>query len=251
MQDERRDILNQVAAGTITAQEGAARLEALESPAAAPNAPAPPAAPPAPSAGAIKQLDVITRFGNTQIIGDPNVASAVAEGPHRARQSGDTMVIEQTPLTDETSFEFTRSYGRVVIPRIDFDRGLTVRVNPELILRTKVQAGNLRIEGVKGPVTTDVKAGNCVVEGFAGPVNLSVMAGNIEARGRLDRGASSVRCQMGEVKVHLDRSSSVRINARSTLGDVAVEGVEDRTLGTGAGTLDIDCTMGNVRVDVV
>jgi hypothetical protein len=55
---------------------------------------------------------------------------------------------------------------------------------------------------------------------------------------------------MGEVMVDLDRTSSVRINARTTLGKVLVEGVQDQVVGTGAGTLEISCTMGDVRVAV-
>jgi len=127
---------------------------------------------------------------------------------------------------------------------------LTVRMNPALALRTTVQAGNLAIEGVKGPLTSDVQAGNCSVVGFEGPVNLAVAAGSLEASGRLDGGASSIRCQMGEVKVKLDKTSSVRINAHTTMGKVSIEGTEGHIIGAGAGTLDIGCTMGDVTVKV-
>jgi hypothetical protein len=125
-----------------------------------------------------------------------------------------------------------------------------VRMNPALALRTTVQAGNLAIEGVKGPLTSDVQAGNCSVVGFEGPVNLAVAAGSLEASGRLDGGASSIRCQMGEVKVKLDKTSSVRINAHTTMGKVSIVGTEDRVIGAGAGTLDIGCTMGDVTLEV-
>src|SRR5262249_16856518 len=117
-------------------------------------------------------------------------------------------------------------------------------------LRTTVQAGNLHIQGIKGPVTGDVQAGNCSIDGFEGPINLTVAAGNLDASGRLDGGLSSIRCQMGEVKLTLDRTSNVRINAHTTMGKVAVEGVRDQVVGTGAGTLDIDCMMGDVKVSV-
>jgi hypothetical protein len=247
MEDLQREILSQVAAGTITAEEGAARLEALES---ATSAPGTTDAPRPASAPTVTRVVVSSRFGNAEIVGDPTVATAVAGGPHRAHQEGDTMVIEQSPLTDDNSFEFNRSYARVAIPGFDFNRKLTVRMNPTLTLRARVQAGNLRIEGIKGDVTSDVQAGNCTVQGFAGRVNLSVAAGNLEASGRLDGGESSIRCQMGEVKVNLDRTSNVRIIARSTLGKVTVEGVKDQVVGTGAGTLQIDCTMGDVQVRV-
>jgi len=56
--------------------------------------------------------------------------------------------------------------------------------------------------------------------------------------------------------VSLARDSSVRINARTTMGKVAIEGdgikrdSRDVTVGTGAGTLDLECTMGNIKVSV-
>jgi len=245
MNDPRREILNQVASGTITAEEGAARLEALES------EPAGEAATPAPVAAAstgIRQVTVNSRFGNTEIVGDPSVATAVADGPHRARQEGDSMVIDQSLLGGETTFEFNRS--RVSIPGFNSRDRLVVRMNPAVALRMRVQAGNVAIRGVKGPITSDVQAGNCTVDGFAGPVNLVVSAGNLEASGRLDGGSSAIRCQMGEVKVNLDKTSNVRISAHTTLGKIEVEGVRDQVIGTGAGTLDISCTMGDVKVSV-
>jgi hypothetical protein len=246
MKDLQREILTQVASGAISAEEGAARLEALES--ETPAEPAPPIAK-APPAG-IRQVTVNSRFGNTEIVGDPTIATAVAEGPHRARQDGDTMVIDQSLVSGETSFEFNRPYARIAIPGFDSHNRLIVRMNPALALRTRVQAGNLRITGVKGPITSDVQAGNCVVEGFAAPVNMSVSAGNLEADGRLDGGTSAIRCQMGEVSVVLDKTSNVRMTTHTTLGKVAVEGVKDQVVGTGAGTLEISCTMGDVRVRV-
>src|SRR5579864_3617472 len=244
MNDPRREILNQVASGTITAEEGAARLEALES---APSDAATATPAPGPSTG-IRQVTVNSRFGNTEIIGDPTVATAVADGPHRARQEGDSMVIDQSLLAGETTFEFNRS--RISIPGFNSRDKLTVRMNPALALRTRVQAGNVEIRGVKGPVTSDVQAGNCIVEGFAGPVTLKVSAGNLEATGRLDGGNSAISCQMGEVKVNLDKTSNVRITAHTTLGKVDVDGVSDQVVGTGAGVLDISCTMGDVKVSV-
>jgi hypothetical protein len=61
---------------------------------------------------------------------------------------------------------------------------------------------------------------------------------------------------MGQVRVELDRRSSVRISARSTMGKVAIDAdgmKKDRsevTLGSGEGSLDVECTMGNVKVSV-
>jgi hypothetical protein len=242
MNDQRREILSQVAAGTISAEEGAARLESLDTP--APSGPA-----------GVKQVRVLARLGNTEIIGDPSVSYALAEGPHKARQEGDTMIIEQSPLDDEASFVFSRPQGRIRIPRVNIGDKLTVRMNPGLALAAKTQAGNLEINGVKGAVAAEVQAGNCDIVEFRGPLNLKVTAGNVTARGHLDTGASAIRCQMGEVRVVLDKASSVRIRTHTTMGEISFENVEpadnqEVTIGSGAGTLDCDCTMGMIRIAV-
>jgi hypothetical protein len=244
MKDLQREILSQVAAGTMTAEEGAARLEALES-----NPPPTPS--PSPASPAPGQVRIVSRFGNTEVIGDASVSYAVADGPHRVRQDGDTMVFEQSVFTDD-SFEFIRRAGR---PNA-FGEKLTVRMNPMLPLAAKVQAGNIRIDGIHGRLTAEAQAGNCTVTDFRGPISLTAIAGNVEASGQLDSGASSIRCDMGEVHLVLARSSSVRISARSTLGEVALDGEgisssgNEAKLGSGTGTLDIKCTMGSVRVAV-
>src|SRR5216684_4813262 len=253
MKDLQREILSQVAAGTLTAEEGAARLEALESEPTVPSASRP--APAGETGAGVRQVRVFARLGNTEIIGDPSVSYAVAEGPHRARQEGDTMIIEQSPLDDEASFIFSRPQGQVRIPRVNIGDRLIVRMNPALALAAKTQAGNLQINGVKGAVSAEVQAGNCDIVEFRGPLNLRVMAGNVTATGRLDGGSSAIRCQMGEVRVVLDKSSSVRIRAHTTMGEISFENVEparnsEVTIGSGAGTLECDCTMGTIRVVV-
>jgi hypothetical protein len=253
MKDLQREILSQVATGTLSAEEGAARLEALET---EPTAPPPPRPSPTSDAGAgVKQVRVAARLGNTEIIGDSSVSYAVAEGPHRARQDGDTLIIEQSPLDDGPTFEFSRPHGRVRIPGVDIGGKLTVRMNPAMPLAAKTQAGNLRITGAKGAVAAEIQAGNCDIVDFGGPLTLKVTAGNITARGRLDSGASTIRCQMGEVRIVLDKTSSVRIRARTTMGEISFENVEptgkgEVTIGSGAGTLDCDCTMGTIRIAV-
>jgi hypothetical protein len=253
MNDPRREILSQVASGTITAEQGAARLEALESDPALPSMSRP--SPTSGAAAGVKQVRVVARLGNTEIIGDAGVSYAVVEGPHKARQEGDTMIIEQSPLDDEASFVFSRPQGGIRIPRVNIGDKLTVRMNPGLALAAKIQAGNLQINGVKGAIAAEVQAGNCDIVEFRGPLNLKVTAGNVTARGHLDSGASAIRCQMGEVRVVLDKTSSVRIRAHSTMGEISFENVEpagnqEVTIGSGAGTLDCDCTMGTIRIAV-
>lgn len=261
MRDLQREILTQVAAGTITAEEGAARLESL----AAVESPSPAEPTLATAANQVatsdtRRIRVLSLIGSAEIVGDPSVAYVVAEGPHHARQEGDTMIIDLSPLEESDHFTFGRGGRRVVINGADFQRRkLTIRMNPKLALSASVQAGSVRIEGVHGPIDGEVQAGNCQIAGFRGPLNFVIQAGNLSASGRLDNGASKVRCEMGSVKINLEKGSSVRVTARTTLGKVRIdsEGSEqvmlgqtgkDVTVGTGAASLDIECTMGNVRV---
>ena len=110
MNDLRREILTQVAAGKLSAAEGAARLDALETEPAVPFSAQ--QSPTSDARSGIKQVRVFARLGNTEIIGDPSVSYAVAEGPHKARQEGDTMVIEQSPLDGEASFGANQSRAK-------------------------------------------------------------------------------------------------------------------------------------------
>ena len=262
MRDLQREIVSQVAAGKITPEEGAARLQSLDEVEPAAPVAAPTAAPPTAAVGPdTRRVKVISQIGSTEIVGDPSVAYVVADGPHTARQDGDTMVISYAPFEESDHFTFGRGDRRLVVNGVDFHkRKLTVRMNPKLALYASVQAGSVRIEGVQGPIEGEVQGGNCQISAFRAALNFVIQMGNLSASGRLDSGASKVRCEMGSVKIHLEKGSSVRVTARTTLGKVSCEGEatdkvvnvgqggKDVTFGSGEGSLDVECTMGNVRI---
>jgi hypothetical protein len=261
MKDLQREILSQVAAGKISAEEGAARLESLDATdTPAPAAPAPAAGPAPAGASGTRRIRVASAIGTAEVVGDPSVTSAVAEGPHQARQDGDTLVIEQAPFDESDHFTFGGGGHRVAFNGLDFQRRkFKVRMNPELALHANLSAGSLRIEGVQGPISGEVLAGNCRISGFRGPLDMSIQGGNLSASGRLDTGASKIRCEMGSVNIVLESGSSVRVMAHTTMGKVAIAGEgseqvilgqagKEVRIGSGAATLDIECTMGNVRV---
>ena len=261
MKDLQREIIDQVASGKISPEEGAARLESLESAEAPTPAHLVDTIPTgsAPDALTTRKVRVASVVGTAEIVGDPSVAYAVAEGPHRARQDGDTMIIEQGPLGEDDHFSFSRSDRRGVMDSIDFGRRkIKVRMNPDLALAVQVNAGSLRIEGVHGPISSEVLAGQCRISDFSSSLDLAVQAGNVIASGRLDKGASKVRCEMGNVVINLEKGSSVKVTARTTMGKVAVDAKGEQTVlgqsgrevtvGAGAASLDIECTMGNVRI---
>lgn len=100
---ERRSILSQVAEGTLSPDEAAERLSALDREPGAHDHPGsrrssvktaaggerglPPGAPAA-------RIRIVGSVRMVQIIGDANVKEASVEGPHDARREGDVLVIE-------------------------------------------------------------------------------------------------------------------------------------------------------------
>lgn len=242
MTDAKREILNQVAAGDLSPEEAEARLAELEGPEPASTATLEPAV----------TVRVIRIAGAAEIVGDPSVKEAIAEGPHAVRREGGRLVIESRPEKGEGyvfgPFQFST----------DAHRRLRIRMNPELALDAEIQAGSLRVRGLKGTITADVSAGSAHIDGFEKPIQVSVQAGSVSASGRLAEGQSRISCEAGSVRVALDPSSSVKIRARTTLGRVTIPGQTSRNVlggetlegavGSGAGALDIESAMGSVTV---
>jgi hypothetical protein len=246
MEDQRRTILQRVAGGEITPDEGAALLDALSNSSTAVAT----TAPPGPAASRLK---VTRALGSVIVEGDPSVREAVAYGRHSARREGSTLVIEGDEETGEYAFIWAGRrhirFGR------DDVQPLRVRVNPTLPVEVEAQAGTLRVMNMQAPIKANVQAGSARLENFDGPIELDVQAGSVRGQGRLAGGASRIRCEAGSIRLDLKPGSSVRIGAKMSLGRVQVEGAVQQSsnswvVGSGDGTLDIEATMGSVRVDV-
>ena len=249
MQDAKREILQKVATGAISAEEAAAELEAMEG-GAEPAASAPLAAPPS---GGIARVKIMAALGSVTVIGDESVLEAVADGPHTARRENGVMVIESDQDAIGTGFIFTGG-------RFGFTRQVTIRMNPRLPLEADLDAGSLRVQGVRGPIKANIQAGSTRIEGFTEPIDLDIQAGSVRLSGRLTEGRSRISCQAGKVSVQLDRQSSVKIAARTSMGKITLPGTPSVTgwgdgtasaqVGGGAGSLEINSEMGAVTVEV-
>jgi hypothetical protein len=243
---KRREILSRVAAGQLTPEEAAVQLEQVE-------------AGPERAGMAVARVRIVRQLGSIRVVGDPSVRDAVAEGPHAARHEGDTLVIE-SEHERSGGFVFGAFPGRGQWGGSHFEEerdGLTVRMNPSLGLELDVQAGSCTVRGVEGPIRADVQAGSVKIDGLRGPLQASVQAGSLKAAGVLSQGASRISCEAGSVKIDLERGSSVRISAHSTLGKVSLpgaaatasgRGLTEVTVGTGLATLQIESAMGSVSV---
>ena len=275
MEDDRKAVLERVARGELSPAEGAALLEEMDARKVRSSTTEDPrdwaadwsretdwTPPPPPVATGERaaRVRVVRAIGTAEIIGDPTVHEAVAEGPHVARREGDTLVIEgEEEGFQVPGFYFGRRGRYRPRPRWRYRHGfpfgdfapLRVRVNPDLPLEVEAQAGRLTIRGVHAPITAEVQAGSTEIVDFRAPLDLMVQAGSVRARGRLDHGASRIRCEAGGVRLRLERGSSVRVSARTTLGKVQFDnddGSDPWVIGSGEGTLDIAATMGSVRV---
>ena len=251
---ERRQIIEAVARGELTPQEAAERLEEVEAIVPAPVPVTAPAAAPAPAAG-VTAVRILSDFGDVRVYGDASVAGVVAEGPHEVTEDGTTLVVT-THWLDGGGWVFRDRRSRNNVGARHAER-VEVRMNPRLPLDLRVRAGEVRIEGVEGPVRAEVQAGEVRIDGFRMPIDIDVAAGEVRARGRLDQGESQVRCKAGHVRLDLERGSSLRVRARATLGQVdldddshfAVAGrAQERVIGGGAGILDIQASVGQVEV---
>jgi hypothetical protein len=256
MTDERRHILDQVAKGTLSPEDAAARLDGLgnQSAGQASTATAEPAA--------LAKVRVLTNFGTAEVIADPGVQEVVAEGPHLARREGDTVVIQSEDLDEGLSgFYFTRNRGAdaAVFGWGRRPPSLRIRINPQLALDLSCSAGRVWVDGVRGPIRAEVSAGRVGIRGFASTIDLTTTAGKIEASGVLDTGSSRVRCETGKVSLHLEKGSSARIRARATLGSVVLLGKESTgslfngesrevTVGGGAANLDVETSVGKIEI---
>jgi hypothetical protein len=188
----------------------------------------------------VRVIRVDANFRPVEILGDAGVQEAVAEGSHRIRWEGDTLVIDgATGFDDDDDWDRddSESFGdwfRTRGPRMargvrSFSYGpgheykpkpLRVRMNPDVELDARVEAGPLKIIRVHGPIKARVAAGPLKIEDFESPIDVRVAAGKVDASGRIDHGDSTIDCDAGKVRLHLTRGSHARVSASATLGKV-------------------------------
>jgi hypothetical protein len=281
--EQERTILEQVAAGELTPEEAMAHLDALrhgDRPGeAAPSFDdeddgdeAPWGAPAPPEGGPAREIRVSALAGTVQVIGDPTVAEATADGEHSMHRDGDVLVIESElgDVDDERSPSAfviglgpgLRRFGIGRHSSLRHRRPLRVRVNPDLPIELSVSAGSLNLRGVNATIRCEVAAGTARLDGVRSPIDCSVSAGSLSVRGVLDRGESRISCDAGSVKLDLEEGSSVEVTVSANLGRVAVLtpsggahgsglGFNDEkriVVGRGEGRLEVRANLGKVLV---
>src|SRR5258708_17747516 len=201
MRDTRREILTQVAAGTMTPAEAATRLDEVERA----QSQAVAARVGAAAAGEIRGVRISNSYGRIVVLGDASVAQARVEGPHVARTENGLLVIE-TDDSGEGNFWFGGREGGHWWDNFRWPP-ITVWMNPQLELWISTDAGGVTVTNVLGPIHAEVQAGSLAVNGFGGPLALLATAGSIRGAGPLKHGAPPIQCDMASFRLALSDCS--------------------------------------------
>jgi hypothetical protein len=259
--EERRALLEAVAAGEISPEEAARRLGSGDDA----SAPADGATTTSEATEA-RRLRVDATGAALRIIGDPDISGVLVDGEHEIEELDDaTVVIRCHPLRNLVGAgAFSggggfRIHGAGSHRRIDFGSvaaGIrtTIRMNPHLPLAIDLNAGSVNARGVHGPIDVDVDAGAAHLRDVRGPITAAVNAGALTVEGKLDAGESSITCDMGATTVRLAPDSDVRVRAAVDLGRCEIRLPHDSghsgdyVLGSGTASLRIKGSMSSVTV---
>lgn len=256
MNDDLRTILDRVASGEISPEEGQLLLD--QGPAAA----ATPTPAPTTRTAAVARLAVRGTGARLTVIADPTVDTAVAEGPHRVGRDGDLLLIQTDSADGAYETQAPRS-GFMTWIDTGLRRGtrLRVRVNPYLPLDVAVMAGSLHLAGVQAPVRVAVEAGAAKLEGGRGPLHLTATTGSADVAWQFTD-ESSIGVELGSAVVSVLPGSDVVITTEGAMAKLAVttpDGVPgtDRagrpgpvTVGAGTGRLVVTARLGAAEVAV-
>ena len=194
------------------------------------------------------------------LIGDPTVAGAAVEGPHVARRDGGALIVDTDAEPGAGDFSYEPNARRVGRPFGRWRGGETVvvKIRPDLPVEVSMAAGSIVATRLTGGLRFAVDAGSLKAMDCSGPVDGRVASGSAQLEWLLDRGSSRLRCELGSIKVLLDRRSDVTIKARAELGSVdlgknsagGLNAQRELVVGTGTATLDIDVSLGSAKVQV-
>jgi hypothetical protein len=236
---ELRQLLTQVADGSLDPHEAAGRLPEGD--------------------GVIRRLVVRMSAAKLVLIGDPSVTGATVEGRHVARRERDTLVVTTEEDEEVGGFAFDspmRRFGRMIKGPHNPHK-IAIRVNPNLPVDLVVSAGSVVASGLHGGLKFACDAGSIKAHECSGQLDGRVATGSAALDWLLESGNCRLRCELGTIKVNLHPRSSVAVRARSEMGTVDLGNQKqisgagatgEWTMGAGDARLDIDVSLGTVKV---
>lgn len=240
MSTDLRSILDRVASGEITPEEGQDLLD---------RAPGGPAAAHEPPITAVAVHGAGVRL---TVVADPTVDTAVAEGSHRVERVGDRLLIHSETAEGGYETQTPRStFMTWINTGLRGGRSLRVRVNPGLPLDVSIIAGSLLLAGAQAPVHVVVEAASAKLEGGRGPVQLAASTGSAEVSWQFI-GDSSVSVELGSASVRVLPGSDAVVTTESSMATVSLRSPDGTTSGspTGAALRPVTAGSGNGRLAI-
>ena len=254
MSDELRDLLNQVAAGQISPEDAQSALQKAS-----------PSTEPVEEEVAPEPVRRITVRGSAVrlvVVADPEVDTAIAEGPHRVSHVGDRLTVHSDLRVGEYEAEAPKSTFASWLSNVNrAGSTLRVRVNPFLPLDVLNVAGSLELAGMQAPTSVGVEAGSAKLHDGAGQLTLSVASGSADVEWQF-HGESSVTTDLGSARLAALPGSDVLITAEATLGLATIRLADGTTIkataeghppvraGAGTGRLTASTRLGSLVVSV-
>lgn len=269
MDDDKREILEKVAAGELDPAEAARLLdEQMDAKIVEPEEPAEPQVgdplegTTLPSVAEIGRLLIRATSRRVRVLGDSSVATVAIEGPHTVRRDGSTLVVTgETELvpTDNAFMLLAGGRWREVADRFQHsfpqNLELTVRVRPDLAVGVEVIAGSLQVEGARALDHVRVTAGSLRVSGAHSPMDVLVQAGSAQVNTVQTYGQSRLRCESGSLVLTLEEGSDARVRSDVQLGRISVEPEQrsrnrhrDIVVGLGGAEIDVEVVMGSMTL---
>ncbi|MEZ5087267.1 MAG: hypothetical protein R2722_13810 [Tessaracoccus sp.] len=255
-------ILDELAAGRITADEASRRIEELKRVAAeakaaeeeinGPEEPQPEGA----KSGALARVSVKSVGRRVRIEGDSSVSTLVVDGPHLLRRVGTTMEVQATGEVGPSFGGFSlinppRSFGDV--GDIVLGKELLIRVNPRLVVDVEVTTGGLKTSHVAHLGRIRVTAGGSTLEDVVQIEDLLSQAGSVCVEGPISVGRSRLRVESGALTINLTKGANVTIRGDASLGQIswpgdADSGADEVTVGAGSARMDVSVLMGMATI---
>ncbi|MGO4956546.1 hypothetical protein ACTQ49_04610 [Luteococcus sp. Sow4_B9] len=214
----------------------------------------------------VQRVSVRATGRRVRIVGDPTIATLVADGPHVLRRVGSTLEVTCDGELGASRDGFSilrgpllthglgglKNLGLDDLRAIGLGREVLLRVNPSIPVDVEVTAGSLTTEDVPWLGRVRVTAGGAHLGSVHQVADALVQAGSATVGGPLDRGRSRVRVESGNAVVDLTADANVVVHADAQLGRVAWPGggaaLDEFQAGEGAGRLDVTVVMGAASV---
>ena len=278
------DILKRVAAGELSPEEAIRRLDAGKPDATKPDAgrqgapiwaerptdPRTEEGPRIPDGDDVTGIRISASYRNLDVIADPAVATAYAEGEHVARREGGALEIDGRgaglfgvggPGDDPSNWRF--GFGGAIprgraISRGLWDHHLTVRVNPQLPLHIDAIGSKLRLRGGEAGAELQLVASSVNLEAVRGPLRIDTNTSSVKGS-VAPYGDSRVQAEQSSVKIVLLPGTDVLIKVRNRMSKVVLPDRVGRSrqvkqeqaellVGEGNGVLVLDAMMSSVML---